>query len=476
MSAAASRIAAWRRDIVLFVREVIGAEPDPWQIKVLRDVVAHGKIALKACKGPGKTCLLAWVVLWFLACFPHSKALATSITSDNLSDNLWAELSLWQKKSPLLTEAFEWSATAIRQREHPETWFASARAWPRTADANSQANTLAGLHGRFTLVVVDEVGDIPEGVVSAGEGSLSTGEVNKILIAGNPTSTDGPLWNASTRDRAHWAVTEITGDPADPMRAPRISVAWANEQIERYGRDNPWVLVNVFGQFPPVQSDKLLGPEDVSRAERRAAREGSFEQYPVIFGVDCARFGADKSTIYKRQGPMLWRPVEHRNVTTTALGDQVIHFAVKHNPDAVFIDVGAMGAGIVDHCNAHGLKVIEVNFGGRALDEQHFENRRAEMWSSMAAWLRRDASIPVLPDLSADLTAPRYWFDRKQRVCLEPKDEIKKRIGRSTDDGDAVALTFAAPVVAKSHPLSPHFQRAGGAVEWKYDPYRRDEA
>ena len=70
--------------------------------------------------------------------------------------------------------------------------------------------------------------------MAAAEAGLSTGTETKILIAGNPTHTDGPLYRACTQERHLYHVTEITGDPDDPMRSPRISVKWAREQIEKY--------------------------------------------------------------------------------------------------------------------------------------------------------------------------------------------------------------------------------------------------
>jgi putative ABC transport system substrate-binding protein len=57
-------------------------------------------------------------------------------------------------------------------------------------------------------------------------------------------------------------LVEITADPDDPRRSARVSAEWAREQIEKYGRDNPWVLVNVFGSFPPHSLDTLIGPDE----------------------------------------------------------------------------------------------------------------------------------------------------------------------------------------------------------------------
>ena len=83
----------WREDPTTFVREELHVEPDPWQAEVLRIFPHNQRIAMKACKGPGKTTLLAWCAWNFLATRPHPKIAATSITKDNLEDNLWPEMA-----------------------------------------------------------------------------------------------------------------------------------------------------------------------------------------------------------------------------------------------------------------------------------------------------------------------------------------------------------------------------------------------
>ena len=263
-----------------FVREVFEVEPDAWQVDVLEAFPHSPRLAMKACKGPGKTAVLAWLIWNFLVTRPHPKIAATAITKDNLDDNLWAELAKWQKRSKLLEPAFTWQKTRIFCNEHPETWWASARTWSRSADATQQADTLAGLHADYLLFVLDESGGIPDAVMAAAEGGLAnvvagSGREAHLVQAGNPTHLEGPLYRACTSARARWHVTEITSDPDDPKRTPRVSVEWAREQIEEYGRDSPWVLVNVFGRFPPASINALIGPDEVRDAMRRSYHETS---------------------------------------------------------------------------------------------------------------------------------------------------------------------------------------------------------
>ncbi|HEU5094515.1 MAG TPA: hypothetical protein VFT77_05120, partial [Reyranella sp.] len=147
--AAADRIRLWRETPQVFVREVLGVTPDVWQDEVLAAFPHRRRLAMKACKGPGKTAVEAWLAWNFLLTRPHPKIAAISISSDNLADNLWAEMAKWRQRSPLLQAAFEWTKSRIFSRECPETWWMSARAWTRSADRRTQGQALAGLHADY---------------------------------------------------------------------------------------------------------------------------------------------------------------------------------------------------------------------------------------------------------------------------------------------------------------------------------------
>jgi hypothetical protein len=80
------------------------------------------------------------------------------------------------------------------------------------------------------------------------------------------------------------------------------------------------------------------------------------------------------------------------------------------------------------------------------------------MWGEMAQWLRSGGALPVLPALRGDLCGVRYSFDASGRMKLESKDELKARIGKSPDLADALALTFAMPVM-KKNPFASSFAK-----------------
>lgn len=275
----------WRVDPVAFVRENFHVEPDAWQLRVLRSAARSVKsavrIAMKASKGVGKSAVLAWLMWWFFTTRLHPKIIATSITADNLKDGLWTELASWQQKSPLLAAIATWSAERIVSNDHPETWWMSARTWPKGADASQQANTLAGIHADNVMFVLDESGGIPDAVMAAAEAGLANaspanGREAILLQAGNPTHLEGPLYRACTSEKHLWDVIEISADPDDPMRSTRVTREWALDQIAKYGRDSAYVLVNVFGKFPPGSANALLGPDDVYAAMHRKLGDRDF--------------------------------------------------------------------------------------------------------------------------------------------------------------------------------------------------------
>ena len=143
--------------------------------------------------------------------------------------------------------------------------------------------------------------------------------------------------------------------------------------------------------------------------------------------------------------------------------------------DAIFIDGGGVGGGVVDRCRQLGLRVIEVQFGARS-DRASigqdgaivYANKRAEIWGSMREWLR-DGAIDNDPELLADLTGVEYGYvlrEGRDAIQLERKEDMKKRGLASSDDGDALALTFAYPVAATDR------HRAGRPQhQFEWDPF-----
>lgn len=452
---AREKIQLWRKDPVQFVRDNFKVEPDAWQKLRLSRFPTSQRSADVACKGPGKTTVLAWESWNFLATRPHPKIAATSITGDNLADGLWPEMAKWQNRSPFLKEAFQWNKTRIFARHHPETWFMSARSWSKSADATQQANTLAGLHADYMMFVLDEAGGIPDAVMAAAEAALATGIETKIIMAGNPTHLEGPLYRAATSEAHLWDVIHITADPNDPNRTPRVSIQWAKEQIEKYGRDNPWVLVNVFGKFPPSSINTLLGPDEVREAMKRHLTLDIYSWAQKRLGIDVARFGDDRTIIFPRQGLASFMPVVMRHARNSPvsvdIANRVMMAKARWGSEVeLFDDTVGWAHGAIDVMRAAGHSPIGVAFHAPAINPR-YKNRRAEGWFQMAEWVKKGGALPNIPEMIAELTTPTYTFVGGQMI-IEPKDQVKERLGRSPDYGDALALTFMTPDMPGSDP------------------------
>lgn len=484
---AQERIRHWRHDPVAFVVDNFGVEPDAWQRDALAilggPLTAKRKLCMKACTGPGKSATLAWAGWHRLSCFAakgeHPKGAALSITADNLKDNLWAELSKWQSRSKFLMAAFQWTKEKIYANDHPETWFLSARSFAKDANAEAIGRALSGLHSQFPFILLDETGDMPIAVGKAAQQIFTGDPTDAALIqAGNPTSTAGLLYESA---KSGWDVITITADPDNPKRTPRVSIDHARDMIDQYGRDNPWVMATILGLFPPGGFNSLLSIEEVEAAMNRHYREPDYEDAPRILGVDVAREGDDKSVIFPRQGVVSFPPNIMRNVKTIEGASQVMRKEDDWQTDATFVDnTGGFGAGWIDTMANLGRSPIGIHFSSQA-SKRGFANKRAEMHWKLAEWIKQGGALPtrdaqgrdIRAELIGELTTPTYAFKGDQ-ILIEPKEDIKARLGRSPDLADALALTFAHPVVPKPRGLLAQLGKVqDGRAATDYDPFNR---
>lgn len=467
----ADTIRRWRESPDQMVVELFGATPDPKQLEALRAFPKNPRLALKACKGPGKTTTLAWLAWNFLLTRPHPKVIATSISAANLMDGLWTEMSKWQQKSVLLKQMFTWTKTRIFANDHPETWFMTARAWSRSADRDQQENTLAGLHADYILFLLDESGGIPDAVMAAAEAALSTGIEMHIVQAGNPTHLEGPLYRACTMERRLWYVIEITGDPDDPMRSPRVDIEWARSQIEKYGRSSPWVLVNVFGQFPPASINALIGPDAISEAMRRVYTPYQIGIAALVLGVDVARFGNASSVVFPRRGIQVFEPTQRRNIDSVQGAGLVSRIWENMAADAAMVDdTGGFGSGWIDQLRVLNRSPIPVHFAGQAHDPKKYANKRTEMYFDGTQWIKEGGALPLVPELAAALPVTTYTFTKNGAMILEPKELVEGKLGYSPDHADAWALTFAEPVAPKNEQVLTNRQPHRAVQDW--NPFR----
>lgn len=478
---ARSNIKRWRRDPIAFVRENFHVEPDEWQLEGLEavggDYNPKRRLTLKACTGPGKSAELAWIGWHRLSCFAeegeHPKGAALSGEGrDNLRDNLWAEMAKWQNRSAFLKHAFTWTKEQIYANDHPETWFCSARSYAKDADLEQIGQSMSGLHSLYPFLLLDETGKMPIQVGQKAEQIFTGGQKDALIAqAGNPTSTDGLLYHSSTIGAEGSRVITITADPDDPRRTPRVDIEHAREQIKKYGRDNPWVMATILGEFPPSSINALLALEEVERAMGRHLTEDKYSFSQKRLGIDVARFGDDRTVIFPRQGLAAFQPIEMRNARTNDISARVAAAKVKWGSEMEFVDgTGGYGSGVIDFLMQAGHSPQEIHFSGKAIDSRYF-NKRSEMWFEMAEWVKRGGALPNIPSLLKELTAPTYTF-QNGKFRVEEKDQIKKRLQFSPDLADALGLTFALPEMPAADSLAGIKQaRHGNKAVAEWDPF-----
>jgi len=232
----------------------------------------------------------------------------------------------------------------------------------------------------------------------------------------------------------------------EQMQWRRRKIGELGNDVKLFMREYPSSPAEAFS----VSDEKSLISSVFVQKARKAAAEYD-RSAPKIIGVDPARFGDDSTVIYIRQGRIAERIAKVRGKDTMEVVGIIINAINRYAPDAVYVDVGGIGAGIYDRLKEMNYRIVrDVNFGSEPLDKKKYINKRAEMWGIMNEWLSNPpAQIPDDDDIEIDLCGLRYSYDSHGRMKIESKEDAKKRGIKSPDEGDALALTFAFPVRPK---------------------------
>lgn len=262
-----------------------------------------------------------------------------------------------------------------------------------------------------------------------------------------------------TREQLYWAYTKNRG-MAQATSEPEDEPCW------KFKQEYP---ANADEAFQTAGNSFIPSPHVAMARARSVIPSGV-----MIVGVDPARGGGDKTGVIDRMG----RKMGHNICATWDFDDtmvtvgHIVSIIKKYQPAAVNVDVGGLGAGVVDRLLelGYGYCVNPVNFGSNPIGvgptgDELYENRRAEMWDVMRDWFAGEVQVPNLDDLHADMTAPAWGkgktrYKSNNELIIEPKDSIRERLGFSPDLGDAAALTFAIPIAANhSHDEAENYTR-----------------
>ena len=241
-------------------------------------------------------------------------------------------------------------------------------------------------------------------------------------------------------DNPAWAAHKFTVYDTDVFTPEQIDQFKKDMSSEAFARE-------FLCDFSAGNASALLNMTIVEESCRKPIVPEMYKFAPRIMGVDVARQGNDSSVIYMRQGLKADHPIEFKGLDAMQVASQVAVYADNWKPHKIFVDgSGGYGAGVIDRLRQLNYQVIEVQFGGKPLDER-FNNKRTEMWWSMAEWVKQGGVLPNHARTKLDLCAPHYDHrNAAGKMALESKDKIKERGMPSPDFGDALALTWAFPV------------------------------
>jgi hypothetical protein len=339
-------------------------------------------------------------------------------------------------------------------------------------------SAFSGIHRRYVLVLLDEACGIPAWLWTAVE-TITTGDDCRILAIGNPDDPQShfryvcsgrPGWESfkiSCFDSPNFTGEEIP----ESLRGLLTSKQWAEDRAADWGTDNPLYVAKVLGEFPTDNPWSVVRMSDVSSC-RIATPRVSQELLPVELGVDVGG-GLDETVIRERRGMVAgreWRELSDQPETISRL---ILRAIKESGATAVKIDSIGVGAGVVGEmrnlkaAGVHNARITGVNVAEKASDPSKYFNLRSQLWWEVGRLSSQDRAWDLSRMDNADTTVAQllethYGHDLKGRVKVEPKDDIRKRIGRSPDNADALLLAFYVPHSGATEWFEAAMQGGGG--------------
>jgi phage terminase large subunit len=449
-------VKTYHSDPVSFVRCVLGAEPDPWQASLLADI-ANGtrRITVRSGHGVGKSTVVAWAALWYILTRFPVKIVVTAPSAPQLFDALFPEIKRWiSELPPQLQGLLEVKSERIELRAAPDESFISAR----TSKAE-HPEAMAGVHSENVMLIADEASGIPDAVFEAGAGSMS-GRNAVTILTGNPLRPSGLFYRThnpapDTPPELLWKRYHVSC-----LDSPRVSKEFIEESKSQYGEESNSYRVRVLGEFPKEGDNSIIGRDLIEAARYRDLT--GVETTPIVWGLDVARFGSDRSALVKRQGnsvieaPRTWAGLDTMQLTGAVMSEYEAT-DLRARPLEILVDSIGIGAGVADRLRELGMPVRGINVSETpAVRLGNCLNLRAELWLKAKAWFEsRNCRIPPDPRLIEELAEVRYKFTDTGKLQVESKDQIRKRLRRSTDVADAFVLTFASEAATAIHGWSP---------------------
>jgi hypothetical protein len=441
---------AWVLDHINFRHDEPG--PSDYQGEILTNLATYRREAVRGPHGLGKTALASWAILWFANTRDGEdwKVVTTASAWRQLTKFLWPEVRKWARRLDWEKLGRPPYRTSIELKQLGLT----LKTGEAFAVASDIPELIEGAHADHILYVFDESKAIVEGTFDAAEGALSTGEAYALAIS-TPGEPQGRFYDIHRRapGTEDWHVRHVT--LAESIAAGRIDPDWAESRRRQWGEDSAVYINRVLGEFATQEEDGVIPLRWVEVANERwqvRKEDGTLTTEPFRnVGVDLADTGEDDTVFALRYGDTIAELRRWHTGTLMEHAGRVAQILGKHPKGRAIVDVIGIGAGVVSRLKELNLKVHPFNaaVGTKRRDrtgELTFTNLRSAAWWNLRDMLDPEGGFELAlpPDdrLTGDLTAPRWKVTSGGRIQVESKEDIHKRLGRSTDTGDAVVQAF----------------------------------
>jgi hypothetical protein len=447
----------YRGDPVAFVRDCFnwreGEKPAAYQDEILAELPVKKRVSVRSPHGAGKTTLAAWIILWFALTRDGEdwKIPTTASSWRQLTKFLWPEIHKWVR-------CLRWDRVGRQmfdKRTELLTLSLKLFSGEAFACASDDPTMIEGAHADQLLYVFDEAKAIKGDTFDAAEGAFSGGGSAEAfaLAISTPGEPAGRFYDIHTRKPGYedWTVKHVT--LADAIASGRISASWAEQRKRQWGEKSAVYQNRVAGEFCATDDDGVIPLAWIELAnERWEVWDESKEWFPfTAVGVDVSRSqNGDKTCLALRHEKTITELRRSTEVDVMVVTGKVASILRARGGLAV-VDVIGIGAGVVDRLREQSFSVVAFNAGegSTAKDrsgELEFLNTRAAAWWNLRELLdpanNEDIALPPDDELTGDLTAPHWKMTSAGKIQIESKDELRKRLGRSTDDGDAVVMAY----------------------------------
>jgi hypothetical protein len=433
-----------KRDPVAFARTILREDLWTKQREILSSLVAHRRVAVKACHASGKTFVAAAAVLWWLAANEDGIAITTAPTWTQVKKILWGEIRATAQRAT----GFFPDPNVVSLQISPNRYALGL--------ATNQGVNFQGFHGKV-LIVMDEAPGIEGDIWEAIEGIRAGGDV-RVLALGNPVVGSGSFFDVFTSGRSGWhpmtisawdtpnlagltleALLALGEDHLDRNPRPYLTTRrWVKEKYLEWGPNHPLWESRVLGNFPKQAADALISLAWCEAASKREIELSG----PEVAGLDIAGPGEDETVLCIRKGGQITKMKAWS--TADSRGEVLAELRLHPNLEILNGDTNGIGYNFLLHLADKGIPVCHVNVGKTPRDQQKFANLKAELYWGLRMKMEAGEVGGLTDDVAiGQLAGIRYKIRSDGKTQIETKDEARARGVKSPDRAEAVMLAFA---------------------------------